>query len=189
MTDDTHLDARVRGVLTDLPVPDADATRDALRSVLARSESTRRRSAWVGPVLVAAAVAVVALLGARLVSSADSEPPAPASPRDALVGDWQHEVRGAGRDTWDGRWRLALTDDGVLLLSGPDGADVSSEGASYAVTPGELRTDVFVNSACSEQAAGVYAWRLDGDTLTLTEVGNDCADRADVFAGAWRRLR
>ena len=29
MTDDTRLDARVRGALTDLPVPDADATRAA----------------------------------------------------------------------------------------------------------------------------------------------------------------
>ena len=188
MTDDTRLDARVRGVLTDLPVPDADATREALQSVLARSEVGRRRSAWVAPALVAAAVAVVALLGARLVTGSDTEPPAPASPRDALVGDWSHRVRGADEATWDGRWRLALTDDGVLLLSGPDGADVSSEGASYAVTRGEFRTDVFVNSACSEEAAGVYAWRLDEDTLNLTELDDPCDDRVDVFAGAWRRL-
>ena len=188
MTDETRLDARVRGVLTDLPVPDADATRTALQSVLARSAAGRRRSAWIAPVLVAAAVAVVTLLGARLVTSHDSEPPEPASPRDALVGDWEHEVRGADESAWDGRWRLALTDDGVLLLTGPENADVSSEGASYAVTRREFRTDVFVNSECSEQAAGVYAWHLDGDRLTLTEVGKDCADRADVFAGTWRRL-
>ena len=68
------------------------------------------------------------------------------------------------------------------------GADVSSEGASYAVTRGEFRTDVFVNSVCPEQAAGVYAWRLDGERLTLTEVDDACADRVDVFAGTWRRL-
>lgn len=188
MTDDTRLDARVRGVLTDLPVPDADATRDALRTVLARSESTRRRPTWAAPVLAAAVVALIALLAARLVTSPDPEPPAPANPGDALVGDWQHVVRGAEKTGWDGRWRLALTDDGVLLLSGPESAAVSSEGASYAVTRQQFRTDVFVNSECSEQAAGVYTWRLDGETLTLTEVGIDCADRSDVFAGTWRRV-
>ena len=188
MTDDTRLDARVRGVLTDLPVPDADATREALRTVLARSESTRRRPAWAAPVLVAAVVALIALLAARLVAGPDPAPPTPAAPRDALVGDWQHQVRGAEEDAWNGRWRLALTDDGVLLLSGPESASVSSEGASYEVTAERFRTDVFVNSACSELPAGVYEWRLDGDRLTLTEVGNDCADRADVFAGTWRRV-
>ena len=189
MTDDTRLDARVRGVLTDLPVPDTDATGEALQSVLARSASTRHRSAWVAPVLVAAAVALIALLVARLATGPDTEPPAPANPGDGLVGDWQHEVRGAEKTGWDGRWRLALTDDGVLLLSGPESASVSSEGASYRFTREQFRTDVFVNSACSELPAGVYVWRLDGDTLTLTELGNDCAERADVFAGTWRRVR
>jgi hypothetical protein len=122
------------------------------------------------------------------VSGPDPAPPAPASPRDALVGDWQHGVRGAEKTGWDGRWRLALTDDGVLLLSGPESASVSSEGASYNVTREQFRTDVFVNSACNEQAAGVYAWRLDGDALTLTEVDDPCGPRRDVFAGTWRRV-
>ena len=63
---------------------------------------------------------------------------------------------------------MALSADGVLTLTGPATATSAGDGASFTATDGQFRTDVFVNSACPEQAAGVYEWRTGGSTLTLT---------------------
>lgn len=188
MTDDARLDARVRSVLTDLPVPDDADTRDALHAVLARSRRPRRDPrGWITPVLVAAAVLALAVLAGTLVDRPSTIEPAP-PPASGLVGDWQRQVTGARTPGWDGRWRLAFTDDGVLTLSGPQAVTASSEGASYAVTDGRLRVDVFVNSVCPEMSAGVYAIDVSADTLTLSAFEDPCPVRADVLVGSWRRV-
>jgi hypothetical protein len=188
MTDDTRLDSLVRGALTELPLPDDAQTRAALGNVLERSRAPRVRSrAWVAPALIAAAVALAALAGVRLVTAQEQSTPTPSAPTDALVGDWQRQVSGAEKSSWDGRWRLAIADDGVLLLSGPARTKVSSEGASYAATDAQIRIDVFVNSACPEMAAGVYGWERTGARLTLTLVEDPCEARAEMFDGTWRR--
>jgi hypothetical protein len=185
--DDARLDARVRGALIELPAPDDAATRDALHVVLERSRGPRRRPrTWVAPVLAAAAVAVLALLAGRLVDEPDPTTPEPAAPTEALVGPWVRQVTSSESPDWDGRWRLTLTADGVLTLSAPDGAAASSEGASYAATDNQLRSDVFVNSVCSEMPAGVYAWAVVGESLTLSAVDDQCVDRVEVFVGTWR---
>ncbi len=190
MTDDARLDARVRGVLTDLPVPDDAETRDALQAVLARSRGPRRQvGGWVAPAIVAAAIVLVALAVGTWLDRTNPVEPAPSpDPASALVGEWQRQVTGAATDGWDGAWRLTLRQDGVLELRGPTTAGASSEGASWTATEGELRTDVFVNSVCAEQPAGVYTWRVEGDGLRLTLETTDCTARADVFAGTWRRV-
>jgi hypothetical protein len=189
VTDDTLLDARVRAALTDLPVPDDRATREALVNVLERSGRSRHEPRrWIAPTLVAATVVLAVLLG-MWVSRPSPRHPVPApSPASTLLGDWQHQVTGSGTNGWDGRWRMALTDDGVLRLSGPETVTASIEGASYAATAGRLRIDAFANSVCDQKAAGLYTWQVSGDALVLALVEDPCAGRVEVFAGTWRRV-
>jgi hypothetical protein len=191
MTDDTRLDARVRGALTELPAPGDQATREALRVVLDRSSGPRRTPrSWVAPAVVAATVALLLGLLGAVLNRPDQDVPTPApAPRDALTGEWQQRVTGVSRDGWAGRWHLVLEGDGVLALSGPKTVRDSTEGASYEVTSNHLRVDVFVNSACPEQPAGVYEWRVTGDRLVLDAVSEPCLARAELFVGTWTRVR
>ncbi len=185
MTDDTRLDARVRSVLTDLPVPDETATRAALVTVLERSQGRdgKDRRPWLVPLAAAAAVVIVAGLATAFLDRSQSTPQ-PAAPL-SVVGSWERQVSGAGTPGWDGEWLMTLTADGVLTLDGPATATDSSEGASYADSGGQLRVDAFVNSACSELPAGVYAWTRDARGLTLSLVEDACDARPDLFAGRW----
>jgi hypothetical protein len=185
VTDDARLDARVRSVLTDLPVPDEAATRAALVTVLQRSGGRRTdRGPWVVPAAAAAAVLAVAALATAFLGRSQPEHPAPAEPA-SVVGSWERQVSGARLPGWDGGWRMTLSADGVLTLAGPATATDSSEGASYADSGGRLRVDAFVNSACAELPAGVYAWNRDAQGLTLTLVEDPCDARPDLFAGRW----
>jgi hypothetical protein len=184
VTDDARLDARVRSVLTDLPVPDDADTRAALVTVLQRSGGRRTdRGPWVVPTAAAAAMVAIAALAAFLGRS-QPEPPAPAEPA-SVVGSWERQVSGAQLPGWDGGWRMTLSADGFHTLAGPPTATDSSEGASYVDSGGRLRVDAFVNSACAELPAGVYAWNRDARGLTLTLVADACDARPDLFAGRW----
>ncbi len=189
MTDDTRLDARVRGALTDLPMPDDAQTLEALRVVLERSSGPRRQvRGWVAPVLVAAAVLLIALVvGTWPERNATVQPAAP-DRTDALVGQWERRVTDASTPGWNGTWRVILTRDGILQLRAPDTVSISTEGASWSATAGALRTDVFVNSVCAEQPAGVYFWHIEGGDLGLAAEQDGCVERSDVFAGTWRRV-
>lgn len=186
--DDARLDARVRGVLTELPIPDETTTRDVLATVLQRSEGPTRRDhrPWLVPAAAAAAVAVLAALATTFVDLSHPEAPAPAG-TTSVVGSWERHVTGAETSGWDGQWRMTLEADGVLTLDGPAAATESSEGASYADADGLLRVDAFVNSACPELPAGEYAWTRDASGLTLTLVEDRCGPRVDLFAGRWQR--
>lgn len=189
--DDTRLDARVRGALTELATPDDSHTRDALRAVLSRSRGPHgARRSWVVPAVAAAVVVLlVGVLGIVLQRPDPGPAPTPApDPQDLLSGQWQQRVDDASREGWAGRWRLTLEPDGVLALSGPATAQDSTEGASYELTAGHLRVDAFVNSACPELPAGVYEWQVSGDSLRLDAVSEQCLPRAELFVGTWTRV-
>ncbi len=188
MNDDTRLDAQVRSALAELPVPDDAHTSAALRDVLRRGHAERRQPRWLAPTLVAAAVVSILALVGTLVHLGAGEPPEPApSPSSQLVGDWQRVVDSDEQPEWSGNWLVTFDSGGVLVMRGPATAAESSDGASYAVTGGQVRVDVFVNNACSEQPAGVYGWSRSGDVLTLTLIEDPCAARVGLFAGSWRR--
>ena len=190
MTDDTRLDARVRGALAELPMPDDNATREALNAVLARSSRPRREPrAWIVPGLVAAAVLALAAAGGLAGGPALDDRADTASTTDrqhrrrlAAPGDGSRQ-RGLERPLADGAVRRRRPDD-------PGARDGDQCGRRRVLhrhrRPVPYR--VFVNSACPEQAAGVYEWRTGGSTLTLTLVEDPCAARIDVFAGTWRRV-
>ncbi|MBF4769902.1 hypothetical protein ISU10_19190 [Nocardioides agariphilus] len=192
MTDDTRFDARVRGALTELPVPGDLETRDALVAVLDRSRGPRRsprRSprTWAMPALAAAAVVALVALLAVVVDRPES-PQAGQAPPPSLSGQWELDAAGLTDPGWRGRWLLSFDEDGVLTLTGPAGAMDSTEGASYAVTGDHVRVDVFVNSACAEQTAGEYRWRTRGDHLLLVVLDDVCPARAGLLAGDWTRV-
>ena len=128
MTDDTRLDARVRGALTGLPAPDESATRDALASVLDRDSGRSGSRAgdprsWFVPAMTAAAVAAVVTVGALVLGPIEPEqqpaPPAPTS----VVGSWERRVAGADLARWDGAWRMTLSSDGATASSDAGGAE------------------------------------------------------------------
>lgn len=194
--DDTRLDARVRRALATLPTVDDVDTRDALQSVLERSESRRGGSPsaarrWTGPVAAAVAVAAVAAtvaLGAVVVvpgPEPDRAPPLAGPTPSTISGSWERRVPASRADEVAGGWSMTLASDGVLRLSGPDGAP-SAEGASYSTEGTRLRVDAFVNNVCAELPAGTYEWLVSSDALTLAVVDDPCPARADLLVGTWR---
>lgn len=193
MTDDeTRLDARVRHALAALPTPEDAETRDALRSVLARSsrpvgDRSYPARRWGGPVAAAVAVASVAAavtVGALVTPREPDGTPSLTSPPEVITGTWQRRVPASEAGEVAGRWRMGLTADGVLSLTGPAGTP-PAEGASYSTDGSELRIDAFVNNVCAELAAGSYAWVIASGDLTLVVLDDPCPTRVDVFAGTW----
>ncbi len=186
MTPDPGFDAQIRTALLAVPGPDDADTRDALRTVLARTgRPARRRS---GPlVIAAAAAAIAAVVVVPVVVQDDPRPPPSVQPTDparpALVGAWRRTV-GPGEEV-SGSWRMELREDGVMVLAAPASSSVQTDGISYEATAGDVRFDAFVNDLCAELPAGAYRWSVSEAGLRLTVVDETCAARALVFEGTW----
>jgi hypothetical protein len=124
----------------------------------------------------------------------DEEPQAggtatPAAEESALLGTYTttlgaETVRNPpdpGVQTPSGEWRLEITDAGATLTDPAgnefppgDPIEISEEEIVFAPDP-----------ECPVQEGtpgeGTYEWRLEGSTLTLTEVDDSCRDRAFVL--------
>ena len=64
-------------------------------------------------------------------------------------------------------------------------AGPATDGVGYYVTGARLRVNAFANDACTNLAAGTYAWRVRADVLTLSVVSDPCAARRAVLGGRW----
>jgi len=191
MTDDMHLDARVRGALQDLPMPSEPETAQALRAVLDHRRPLPRRAAMWAPLAAAAAVVIIAVLIPLLRPDSHAGGPAPVAVSPTVLpgveGTWWHDVSGATDASWNGRWVMTLNDRGVMALVPPSRATQVSDGAAYAVSGEQIRVNAFVNDLCSEMPAGVFGWARAGDRLMLVPISEPCPDRKDLFTGAWSK--
>jgi hypothetical protein len=127
---------------------------------------------------IAVALAAVGFLTVGAMGANEHIPPAtykttispqdiPASfPPEAaqlLVGEWQIEFTGSGI--------AFVTKDGELVVS-----------THYHANPARLiLQDQGGSLACLPPRAGVFAWALEKDVLTLTEVQDTCSGRALVL--------
>ena len=87
-----------------------------------------------------------------------------------------------------GEWTMDLRPDGIMLMAPPatfrEGSTPQS-GVAYSIDEARFRSNLF-QQLCN--SIGVYGWVLDGGTLTLTPVEDDCALRRAVLASTlWTR--
>ena len=78
-----------------------------------------------------------------------------------------------------GEWQIEFTDSGIAFIT-KDGELVVT--TRYHTNPARLiLQDQSGSLACLPPRAGVFAWALEQDVLTLTEVQDTCAGRALVL--------
>jgi hypothetical protein len=153
--------------------------------------------------LAAATVVVLLVVGLQVLRSTSpdtgpggSVPPtvtvSPSSGTADLVGAYRATLEtsdgGAAFADVAGDWTMELTPDGVMLMAPPatfrEGGGVQS-GVAYSIDGARFRTNLF-QQLCN--SIGVYGWVLEGGTLTLTSVEDDCALRRVVLASTpWTR--
>ncbi len=159
---------------------------------LGQSDEGGQRGAEQGqrgtPVVLATATASVAPADAAATPPAATPVAAPALQGVFSVGIGEADLPPglAGAPALVGLWNLSLAADGTYALARQDVGSVAA--GSYSVT-GETLT--FKNwsgvLACTDlnddgEEQATYAWRLSEDTLTLTPIADDCADRVILFA-------
>ena len=152
------------------------------------ARARRRATVGIGSLLVAATAAVLVIVAVQALQLAppDTQPAATAPPSGDLVGTYRATLQpsdgGAELGDVAGGWTMELTPDGVMLVAPPatfrEGASVQS-GVSYSIDGERFRTNLF-QQLCN--SIGDYGWVLDGGTLTLTPVEDDCALRRAVLA-------
>ena len=151
------------------------------------ARARRRTTVGLGSLLVAATAAVLVIVAVQALQLAPPDTPAATAPPSGdLVGTYRATLQpsdgGAELGDVAGRWTMELTPDGVMLVAPPatfrEGASVQS-GVSYSIDGERFRTNLF-QQLCN--SIGDYGWVLDGGTLTLTPVEDDCALRRAVLA-------
>jgi hypothetical protein len=109
----------------------------------------------------------------------------------SLRGSWKRTLRArdwksAGGDYPAGTWRFDVDSEGAVGVYYPrtDTVDFSTQ---FVVAGKELTIE---SIPICPGIAGRYRWQASADELTLTIVDDDdCAARAALFGGTWRRRR
>ncbi len=117
----------------------------------------------------------------------------PSATPDSLIGTYTTTLGPSGPELDEpnppGTWELLITSETEAFFQPP-------EGPSFPIgNPIELSEGLILLAAdpeCPTQAgtpgAGTYEWRLDGSTLTFTDVGDTCRDRSFVLTSKpWSR--
>ena len=171
--------------------------------MVVEARARRRATAGLGTLLVGAAVVVLLVVGVQALGSTSpdsgpggSVPPtvplSPSSETSDVVGAYRAtlETSDGGAEFADlaGEWTMELTPAEVMLMAPPgtfrEGGGVQS-GVAYSIDGARFRTNLF-QQLCN--SVGAYGWVLEGGTLTLTPVEDDCALRRAVFASTpWTR--
>jgi hypothetical protein len=168
---------------------------DDLPDALARGRRRKRVMIAVRVTSIATVVAIVAVVGPRLVSSLRTEQPAVPAPTppigttdfSAIAGTYTVELTNAdstvAANHMAGTWTIQLGSDGAMQLSLPAGFTREGQtpaGNVFTLAASQFRTNLFYNDFCHSVA--VYRWQLRGTRLTFTPLSEDCAVRRAVFA-------
>ena len=170
--------------------------------VVVEARARRRTTAGVGSLLAAAVAVVLVVVGVQALQSTspDTEPGGSVAPPLLSPSPGIADIAGTYRATLEandggaqfadvaGEWTMELMPDGVMLMAPPatfrEGSGIQS-GVAYSIEGARFRTNLF-QQLCNSIAA--YGWVLDGGTLTLTPVEDDCALRRAVLASTpWTR--
>ena len=154
----------------------------------------------------AAVPAVVALLLLTPACGSNGEEGATTSARettaaaDTVFGDYEREMtqediertaeerQNPQQAPSPGRVRLVVR-DGVMQVWVPEGFSISQE---LTLTEDEWRIGPYIGSGmdafCPEgDRPATYAWKLEGNELTLSPKDEGCADRDSTLTGTWSR--
>jgi hypothetical protein len=168
---------------------------DDLPDALARGRRRRRVLVAVRATTVAAVLAIVAVVGPRLVSSIRNEQPAAPTPTpslgatdfSAIAGTYTVELSNTdatvAANHMAGTWTIQLGRDGAMQLSIPAGFTREGQtpaGNAFTLAASQFRTNLFYNDFC--HSIGVYRWQLRGTRLTFTPLSEDCTVRRAIFA-------
>jgi hypothetical protein len=167
---------------------------DDLPDALARGRRRKLVLVAVRATTVAAVLAIVTVVGPRLVSSIRNEQPAVPAPTpsigttdfSAIAGTYTVELSNTdatvAANRMAGTWRIELGPDGAISLSIPAGFTREGQapaGNAFTLAASQFRTNLFYNDFC--HSIGVYRWQLRGTRLTFTPMNEDCAVRRAVF--------
>lgn len=180
------VETRLRNELSrDASFVDVDVDR-SLGDVVRGGKRRQRLRRVSGAMVVMALIAGVATIGPGILDIIRHQRNEPASPTPTapIVGtyttrleDSDPALRGLGLS---GQWQLTLRSDGVMTVTGPLGAKVSTSRTQYQLQDGTFLTSAFASETCS--GVGVYRWFRDGATLTLTQVSDACDLRVALLA-------
>jgi hypothetical protein len=98
-----------------------------------------------------------------------------------LLGTYESLVRANGFQTDSGQWDIRIDAQGVTFIK-PNGSEFSP-GAVKEVTADEITfaADFGCPTQSGAAAEGRYRWRLQGTSLTFTEVSDSCGERANTL--------
>lgn len=167
---------------------------DDLPDALIRGRRRKRAMIAVRATSIVTVLAIVAVLGPRLVGSIRNEQPAVPSPTpsgttdfSAIAGTYTVELTDAdatvASNHMAGAWVIQLGPDGAMQLSIPAGFTREGQapaGNAFSLAGSQVRTNLFYNDFC--HSVGVYRWQLRGTRLTFTPLSEDYAVRRAVFA-------
>ncbi|MDP9301295.1 MAG: hypothetical protein M3P43_10450 [Actinomycetota bacterium] len=187
------VDGRLRNELT-RDASDLDVDVDRFLGDVVRGGRRRQRIRRVGgAVVVMALIAAIAVVGPAVIDvvrhqriPAHQGTPAPG----AIEGTYAVEIKradasGAPGLQLEGLWQFTLRGDGLVSVTGPAGANVSTPRSQYQLEGDRLLTTAFASDTC--QGVGVYRWSREGSTLSFTLVSDTCPVRVVLFtAHPWQ---
>lgn len=156
----------------------------------------RDRNRKVAALCVAAVLFVAVLVIVR--SDLPNRRPEPARPRPitarSIAGTYAMRIHAANgqvdRLGLEGPYSIQLRANGSLLLIGPHKVDYPWNPATFEITRGVLRTDLFVGISDPDQGGcrtpATYSVEQGARSLTLTPIEEPCRFRATILAaGPW----
>jgi hypothetical protein len=182
------VDGRLRNELSrDASGLDIDV--DRFLGDVVRGGKRRQRIRRVGGAVVAMAmIAAVVLIGPAVIDIVRHQRTHPAhqgtTAPGAIAGTYAVEIKQADASGTpglhlEGLWQFTLRGDGLVSVTGPAGANVSTPRSQYQLEGDRLLTTAFGSDSCS--GVGVYRWSREGATLSFTLVSDACAVRVVLF--------
>jgi hypothetical protein len=182
------VDGRLRNELS-RDASDLDVDVDRFLGDVVRGGQRRQRIRQVGGVVfVLALIAAVALIGPAVMDVVRHQRTLPAHQGTttpvAIAGTYVVEINRADASgtpelQLEGLWQFTLRGDGLVTVTGPAGANVSTPRSQYQLESDRLLTTAFASDSCS--GVGVYRWSREGSMLSFTLVSDACAVRVVLF--------
>jgi hypothetical protein len=103
--------------------------------------------------------------------------------RNVIAADWTRQHFPAGPV---GVWKLVFRPDGVVEAYLPRGAAYPRSTTDFTVRGSRLTIASYPECDYTS-GKGSYAWKISGNTLTLTKIVDGCGGRAGFYSGRWTR--
>ena len=147
-----------------------------------------------GLLLLVTVAMIAALAGCGGDEKSESAEKPPSTP-NRLVGTYTTTLGPSGPELNEpnppGKWELLVTSETEAFFQPPEGPSFPV-GNPIELTAGRivLAADPECPTQTETPGTGTYAWSLDGETLTFTDVKDTCRDRSFVLTSKpWSRAK